>query len=82
MNKKRLNVVFTPGNGNVGLLQSNLGGALGGRYSGFDPLAELGGADEEEMLLLVGRDEDVVLVLPLLSRPVLGGTVHIFSKFL
>ena len=52
-------------------MERNFGGALSGRHGGLDPLAELGGPDEEEMLLLVGRDEDVVLVLPLLSRPVL-----------
>ena len=60
-----------PGDGDVSFLERDLGGALRCAHSGINALAELGRPDEEEVLLLVAGDEDVVLVLALLPRPVL-----------
>lgn len=52
--------------GDVGLLQGYLAGALGRRHRGVYPLAKLGRAYEEQVPLLLAGDEDVVLVLALL----------------
>lgn len=56
----------SPRDTDVFLLHGDLGSSLGGGHSGVDPLAELGGTYEEHVLLLVGGDEDVVLVLTFL----------------
>ena len=56
-----------PGDGDVCLLDGDLGGAVGGVERRVHALSELGGADEKEVALLVAGDEDVVLVLALLS---------------
>ena len=66
-------LAFLPGNGNVGLLKRDLGGPLRGVERGVDALAELCGADEEEVPPLAARDEDVVLVLALLLEAVAEG---------
>ncbi len=49
-------------------MQGNLGGPLGGVDGGVDPLPELGGPDEEEVALLIGGHEDVVLVFALFDN--------------
>ena len=63
-----------PGNGNVCLLDCDLGRPVCRVERRVHPLAELGRADEEEVPLLVAGDEHVVLVLALLDGAVgLGG---------
>ena len=57
--------------GDVGLLQGDLGGPLRRADGRLDPLAELGRSDEEQVLLLLRRDQHVVLVLALLFGSVL-----------
>ena len=57
--------------GNVGLLQGDLGRPLGGADGRLDPLAELGRSDQEQVLLLLRRDQHVVLVFALLFGAVL-----------
>ena len=58
--------------GDVGLLQGDLGGALRRADGRLDALAELGRPDQEQVLLLLRRDQHVVLVLALLLRAVLS----------
>ena len=67
------NPSISPGYCDVSLLQRDLAGPVCGVERGVDPLPELGRSDEEEVPLLVGRDEDVVLVLALLLAAVPEG---------
>ena len=70
-----------PGNCYISFLESYFRSTLGRTDSRVYSLPELGRPDEEKVFLLVGRDEDVVLVLALLPGPVLegGDAVTIFT---
>ena len=63
----------TPGNRYVCFLQGYFGCALGRADGRVYSLAELGRANQEQVLLLVGGYEDVVLVLPLFTTAVFEG---------
>lgn len=60
-----------PGYGDIGLLQCNVRDADRGADGRVYAIPELGGTDQEQVLLLARRYQDVVLVLTLLLRTVL-----------
>ena len=70
-----------PGNCYISFLESYFRSTLGCTDSRVYSLPELSRPDEEKMFFLVGRDEDVVLVLALLPGPIFEGrhTVTIFT---